>query len=100
MGTFTVIFLSSAAVYFAYLLFRRLFALAAESELRKSRYVRLSREGAEIFARGESLEYLLRAALFLPCGKVTVYVSREDEESSYIAEAMQKYYDFEIRYTN
>ena len=100
MKYFAIIFLSFAGVWFIYLLFRRLFARAAESELRKCRYVRLSENGAEIFARGESLEYLLRAALFLPCGKVTVYVSREDEESSYIAEAMQKYYDFEIRYTN
>ena len=100
MKYFAIIFLSFAGVWFIYLLFRRLFARAAESELRKCRYVRLSENGAEIFARGESLEYYLRAALFLPYEKITVYVASGDEESAYIAETMKKYYDFEIIYTD
>lgn len=100
MKAFTVIFLSFSAVFLAYLLFRRLFAFWAESELQKSRYVLFSTNGVEIFAKGESLEYYVRVALALPYAKITVYVTEGDEESAYIAESMKKYYDFEIRYLN
>ena len=93
-----MIFLCSAIVFLGYLLFRRLFARAAESELRKCRYARISGESVELFARGESLEYYLRAALCLPWAKITVFVEKSDEESAYIAETMKKYYDFEIIY--
>ncbi len=71
----------------------------AEGELRKCRSVRFSGGGVEIFARGESLEYCLRSAILLG-EKITVYVADGDEESAYIAEAMRKYYDFEIVYEN
>ena len=97
--TFALIFLSFFAIVLFYLLFRSLFAIMAESELRKCRYVRISTERVEIFARGESLEYYLRAAVFIGA-RVTVYVAEGDEESAFIAESMQKYYDFEIIYTN
>ena len=99
MEYFAVIFLSFALVFLVYLLFRRLFAYMAEGELRKCRNVRFSTRGVEIFAVGESLEYCLRSAILLG-EKITVYVAESDEESAYIAEAMQKYYDFEIVYTN
>jgi len=99
MEAFTVIFLSFVFVVLCYLLFRRLFALEAESELRKCRSVRFSTDGVEIFAHGENLEYCLRAAILLG-EKITVYVTEGDEESAYIAEAMHRYYDFEIVYEN
>ena len=99
MEYFAVIFLSFALVLLAYLLFRRLFAYMAEGELRKCRSVRFSTRGVEIFAEGESLEYCIRASMLLG-QNVTVYVAEGDEESAYIAEAMQKYYDFEIVYGN
>ena len=95
--TFAVIFLSFLLVLLFYLLFRSLFARAAERELQKCRNVRFSTDGVEIFARGESLEYCIRSALLLG-KKITVYVAYGDEESAYIAEAMRKYYDFEIIY--
>lgn len=99
MEYFAVIFLSLALVFLFYLLFRRLFALMAESELRKCRCARVFHDRVEIFARGESLEYYLRSALFLRDEKrITVFVAGDDEESAYIAEAMQRLYDFEIRY--
>ncbi|MBQ9745287.1 MAG: hypothetical protein IJW21_00500 [Clostridia bacterium] len=100
MGTFTVIFLSFSAVLLIYLLFRRLFAMFAESELRKSRCARISRDSVEIYARGESLEYCLRLALTLN-RRTVVFVKKDGSDaelSGYIAEAMQRYYDFEIRY--
>lgn len=99
MGNFTVIFLSFSAVLLIYLLFRRLFAAFAESELRKCRNVRFCEDRVEIYAQGESLEYLLRLALALP-QRTVVYVSSgaEAELARFIAETMQKYYDFEIRY--
>jgi hypothetical protein len=97
--TFALVFLSFFAVLLVYLLFRSLFAYLAESELRKCRYVKISTDSVEIFAQGESLEYYLRAALFLGA-RVTVYVAEGDGESAYIAESMKKYYDFEIIYTN
>jgi hypothetical protein len=99
MVTFAVIFLSFVVVLLFYLLFRRLFAFFAEGELRKCRNVRFSTEGVEIFARGESLEYLIRSAILLG-EKITVCVENGDEESAYIAEAMRRYYDFEIIYEN
>jgi hypothetical protein len=99
MVTFAVIFLSFAALLLFYLLFRSLFVLFAERELRKCRNVRFSTSGVEIFAYGESLEYCIRAAILLG-EKTTVFVAESDEESAYIAEAMQKYYDFEIIYTS
>jgi hypothetical protein len=99
MEYFAVIFLSLALVSLIYLLFRRLFAFFAEGELRKCRNVRFSTEGVEIFARGESLEYLIRSAILLG-EKITVYIENNDEESAYIAEAMRRYYDFEIIYEN
>ena len=76
--TFALIFLSFFAILLFYLLFRSLFAIMAESELRKCRYVRISTERVEIFARGESLEYYLRAAVFIGA-RVTVYVAEGDE---------------------
>ena len=97
--TFVLVFLSFFAILLFYLLFRSLFAIIAESELRKCRYVKISTNRVEIFARGESLEYYLRAAIFIGA-RVTVYVAEIDEESAFIAEAMRKYYDFEIIYTN
>ena len=97
--TFAVIFLSFLLVLLIYLLFRSLFALIAERELRKSRNVRFSTDGVEIFARGESLEYYIRSAA-LTGEKITVYVAYGDEESAYIAESMRKYCDFEIIYGN
>jgi hypothetical protein len=99
MVTFAVIFLSFAFIWLTYLLFRSLFARGAEKELQKCRSVRFSTEGVEIFARGESLEYCIRSALLLG-KKITVYVSKGDEESAYIVEAMRRYYDFEIVYEN
>ena len=99
MVTFAVIFLSLVLILLFYLLFRRLFAGAAESELRKCRNVRFSTRGVEIFAEGESLEYCIRAAALLG-ERITVYVAEGDGESAYIAEAMRKYYDIEIVYEN
>ncbi len=99
MVTFAVIFLSFVLILLIYLLFRSLFALFAERELQKCRNVRLSTDGVEIFAQGESLEYCIRSAILLG-EKITVYVAEGDEESAYIAEAMRKYYDFEIVYEN
>ena len=95
--TFAVIFLSFLLVLLFYLLFRSLFALAAERELQKCRNVRFSTDGVEIFAQGDSLEYYIRSAALIG-EKITVYVAYGDEESAYIAEAMRKYYDFEIIY--
>lgn len=97
--TFAVIFLSFVLILLIYLLFRSLFAFFAERELQKCRNVRFSTGGVEIFAVGESLEYCIRAAMLLG-EKITVYVAEGDEESAYIAEAMRKYYDFEIIYGN
>ena len=97
MVTFAVIFLSFAALLLFYLLFRSLFALFAERELRKCRNVRFSTSGVEIFACGESLEYCIRASALLG-ERITVYVSAGDDESRYIAEAMRRCYDFEIVY--
>jgi hypothetical protein len=94
-----MIFLSFLSILIICLLFRSLFVRAAEKELRKCRNVRISTDGVEIFAEGESLEYCIRAAILLG-EKTTVFVAESDEESAYIAEAMQKYYDFEIIYTS
>jgi hypothetical protein len=50
----------------------------------------------ELFARGESLEYLLRLALALPDVNIRVYIAEGDEEAACIAEIMGRFYDFEI----
>lgn len=92
---FAVIFLSFAAILTLYAAASGFWRAFAERELRKSGYVRLLADTVEIFAEGESFEYLFRLALSLPDVKIRVFV-REDEEALAIAETLARFYDFEI----
>jgi hypothetical protein len=93
---FAFVFLSFAAILLVYMLFRRAFSVFAYSELRKSGCARFCGGAVELFARGESLEYLLRLALALPDVNIRVYIAEGDEEAACIAEIMGRFYDFEI----
>ncbi len=92
---YAVIFLSFAAVLSLCALSCKLWRAFAERELRKSRYVRFTGDTVEIFAEGESFEYLFRMALALPDVKIRVYLSG-DEDARCIAEILERFYDFEI----
>ena len=93
---FAFVFLSFAAIWAGYTLFRRAFSAYAYRELRKSGCVRFAGDTVEIFAESESFEYLLRLALALPDVNIRVYIAEGDEEAACIAEIMGRFYDFEI----
>lgn len=98
---FTVIFLSFAGIFLAYLFFTGVFRIFAESELRKNGCEILG--GAVIiFAEAESLEYLLRMASVLPYEEIDVIIdtSRADsEETEYITSVFaQRLRNIEIIY--